>query len=35
MELYPNFEKLILSYRFGYKWNQKKIISKKKHPIHK
>ena len=35
MELYPSFEKIILSYRFVYDWDQSKIIKKKHHKIHK
>lgn len=32
IELYPQFEEILLSYRFIYNWNQKKIVSAKKHP---
>ncbi len=35
MEFYPNFEKLILSYRFIYQWDQSKIIAHKKRHIYK
>jgi hypothetical protein len=33
-DLYPQFEKLILSYKYKYRWNQNKIISKKEHSAH-
>ena len=32
-ELYPHFEELIIAYKLLYKWNQKKIVSPKKHKI--
>lgn len=33
MEFYPQFEKIILSYRFIYDWDQSKIVKKKSHKI--
>jgi hypothetical protein len=31
-EMYPQFEKLIIFYKFQYHWNQKKIVHAKRKP---
>lgn len=32
MEMYPQFEKLLIKYKFKYKWDQKKIVGPKEYP---
>lgn len=32
-ELYPQFEQLLISYKYLYNWNQKNIVSPKNHHI--
>lgn len=31
MDVYPQFEELLINYKILYNWNQKKIVSPKKH----